>query len=794
MYYRSRSLLAAAVVSALTQLSAQAEETSDSADDTRLGAVTVTGTRGKARTVLDSPVPVDVLTAGDLKSAGASNGELGQALQTLLPSFSFPRQSNSGGADHVRAAQLRGMSPDQVLVLVNGKRRHTSALVNDSSKIGRGTAPVDFNSIPISAIKRIEVLRDGAGAQYGSDAIAGVINIILDDAPQGGEVSSTYGAYHTRQKAIGKTTNDGQNSLTTAKIGTRLGEEGGFIRGGTEYKDRNPTNRAGFDGFADTPGQRNYVMGDGVARDVNLWFNSEVPLGNGKAYSFGTYNQRHTTGAEFYRYPTDQPQFYPNGYLPQSLGDNTDLSATAGFKGLIGEDWDYDSSITHGRNRFESATERTLNVALGADSPTRFDTGDYELRQTTANLDSSRELRLGSRSFVLALGGEYRYENYLTYAGDAASYFGTGADGANGLRPSEEVDLDRNVFGSYAELSGDLTDRLLVDAATRWEHYDDAGSKLTGKLSGRYRLTEQLALRGAISNNFRAPSLAQVGFQHTTSNFGTGGTLTDIRVLSVNDPIARALGAEDLKPETSKNFSLGLTAQLSERFDASLDVFRIDVKDRITLSQRIGSDALEQYINNNLGVAGVHDVNFFTNAADTRTDGAELVLNYHQPWLDGQLGLTSAYTWNHTKVTKTKGTPSQLSALGIGDDALVGVEERNTLTDAAPRDRLMFSANWASQHWGLLGRLTRQGKTTRVFDFGDSQPEQTYNAVWQLDAEVQYTFTPTFDIAVGGNNLTDRYPERSNSQINYGGNLPYDVLSSIGTNGAYYYARATYGF
>ena len=795
MYQRSRSLLAVAIVSALTQFPAQAEETTPRADDdTRLGTVLVTGTRGTARTVLDSPVPVDVLTAADLKSAGASNGELGQALQTLLPSFSFPRQSNSGGADHVRAAQLRGMSPDQVLVLVNGKRRHTSALVNDSSKIGRGTAPVDFNSIPISAIKRIEVLRDGAGAQYGSDAIAGVINIILDDAPQGGEVSTTYGAYHTRQDAIDQTTTDGQNSLTTAKIGTRLGEDGGFVRGGTEYKDRNPTNRAGFDGFADTPGQRNYVMGDGVARDVNAWFNSELPLAGGKAYSFGTYNQRHTTGAQFYRYPSDQPQFYPNGYLPQSLGDNLDLSATAGFKGLIGEDWDFDSSLTHGRNRFESATRRTLNVTLGADSPTRFDTGDYELRQTTGNLDFSRELRLGGRSFVLALGSEYRYEHYLTTAGDAASYTGSGADGANGLRPSEEADLDRNVFGTYAELSGDLTDRLFVDAATRWERYDDAGSKLTGKLSARYRLNEQWALRGALSNNFRAPSLAQTGFQHTTSNFGTGGTLTDVRVLSVNDPIARALGAEKLDPETSKNFSLGLTAQLSERFDASLDVFRIDVKDRITLSQRIGSDALEQYINNNFGVAGVHDVNFFTNAADTRTDGAELVLNYHQPFFEGQLGLTGAYTYNHTKVTKTKGTPAQLSALGIGNDALVGVEERNTLTDAAPKDRFMVSANWASQHWGLLGRLTRQGETTRVFDFGDSQPEQTYSAVWQLDAEVQYKFTSAFDIALGGNNLTDNYPDRSNSQINYGGNLPYDVLSPIGTNGAYYYARATYGF
>ncbi|KPN90279.1 TonB-dependent receptor plug domain-containing protein [Pseudomonas nunensis] len=795
MYHRSRSLLAAAVVTAMAQLPVQAEETSARADDdTRLGTVLVTGTRGTARTVLDSPVPVDVLTAEDLKSAGASNGELGQALQTLLPSFSFPRQSNSGGADHVRAAQLRGMSPDQVLVLVNGKRRHTSALVNDSSKIGRGTAPVDFNSIPISAIKRIEVLRDGAGAQYGSDAIAGVINIILDDAPEGGEISTTYGAYHTHQDAIGKTTTDGQNSMTTAKIGTRLGEEGGFIRGGTEYKDRDPTNRAGFDGFADTPGQRNYVMGDGIARDVNAWFNSELPLAGGKAYSFGTYNERHTTGAEFYRYPSEQPQFYPNGYLPQSLGDNQDISATAGFKGLIGDDWDFDSSVTHGRNHFDSATRRTLNVTLGADSPTRFDTGEYELRQTTANLDFTRELRLAGRPFVLALGGEYRYENYLTFAGDEASYIGTGADGANGLRPSEEVDLDRNVFGTYAELSGDVTDRLFVDAATRWERYDDAGSKLTGKLSGRYRLTDQWALRGAVSNNFRAPSLAQIGFQNTTSNFGDGGTLTDIRVLSVNDPIARALGAEKLDPETSKNFSLGLTAQLSERFDASLDVFRIDVKDRVTLSQRIGSDALEQYINDNFGVAGVHDVNFFTNAADTRTDGAELVLNYHQPLYEGLLGLTTAYTYNHTKVTKTKGTPSQLTALGIGNDALVGVEERNTLTDAAPKDRFMISANWASQHWGLLGRLTRQGETTRVFDFGNSQPEQTYGAVWQLDAEVQYKFTPKFDIALGGNNLTDNYPERSKSEINYGGNLPYDVLSPIGTNGAYYYARATYGF
>jgi len=799
MSRRSCSLLSAAIVAALAQTPVFGQTSSDeeSTDNTtnKLDTVLVTGTRGKNRTVLDSPVPVDVLTAADLKSTGAVGGELGQALQTLLPSFNFPRQSNSGGADHVRAAQLRGMSPDQVLVLINGKRQHTSALVNDSSKIGRGTAPVDFNSIPISAIKRIEVLRDGAGAQYGSDAIAGVINIILDDAPEGGEVSTSYGAYHTHQDAIDRTTTDGRNSFTSAKIGTRLGEDGGFIRGGTEYKDRDPTNRAGFDGFADTPGQRNYVMGDGVARDTNAWFNSELPLGSGKAYAFGTYNQRHTTGAAFYRYPSEQPAFYPDGYLPQTLGKNLDLSATAGYKGLIGELWDFDASLTHGRNRFESSVRDTLNASLGADSPTSFDTGNYELRQSVANLDFTRELKLGQRSFVLALGSEYRYENYLTEPGDSASYVGTGADGGSGLRPSETVNIDRNVFGTYADLSGDLTDKLFVDAATRWERYDDAGSKLTGKLSGRYAFTDALALRGAISNNFRAPSLAQVGFQHTTTNLGDGGQLTDIRVLSVNDPVARALGAQDLKPETSKNFSIGLTAQLNDRFDMSFDVFRIDVKNRITLSQRIGGDALEQYIQNTVGVAGVHDVNFFTNAADTRTDGAELVLNCRQPWAGGQLGLTTAYTYNHTKVLSTKGTPSQLTALGIGSDALVGIEERNTLTDAAPKDRFVFTANWTDDTWGLLGRLTRQGETTRVFDFGDGDhPTQTYGAVWQLDAEAQYKVTRNLTVALGGNNLTDNYPARSNSQINYGGNLPYDVLSAIGTNGAYYYGRATYAF
>ncbi|WP_039747883.1 TonB-dependent receptor plug domain-containing protein [Solimonas variicoloris] len=802
----SVALLGAAAFAAVPALVQAADAPAAESADGDIQQIIVTGTRAKDRTVLDSAVPVDVITAQDLQAAGSVNGELGQALQVLLPSFSFPRQSNSGGADHVRAAQLRGLSPDQVLVLINGKRWHTSALVNDSSKIGRGTAPVDFNSIPINAVKRIEVLRDGAGAQYGSDAIAGVINVVLDDGADGGELAASYGLYHTREDAIDKTITDGQNVYSGAKIGTRLGDDGGFLRAGAEYKHRNPTNRAGYD-HADflidesNPawGQRNYAMGDGAARDVNLWFNGSLPVAIGEVYSFATYNHRNTTGYNFFRYNDEAPDVYPDGFLPQSLGENQDLGATAGLRGRIGTPWSYDFSVTHGRNQFDAGVRHTLNESLGTDSPKQFDTGTFELRQTTANLDFTRDLPIGARRFLLAFGGEYRYENYRTSPGDAASYAGTGAVGGGGLRPSDTANLDRNEGAFYLDLSGDIADRLFVEGAARYEHYDDAGGKLTGKLSGRYEFARQIALRGAVSNSFRAPSLAQVGFQSTTSNFGEGGTLNDIRVLSVNDPIARALGARRLDPETARNFSLGISGQLTEQFDYSLDVFHIDVDQRITLSTRIGDEDghLEQYIEDNFGVAGVQYVNFFTNAADTRTDGAELVLNYHQQLYGGRFGFSTAYTYNRNKVRSTEPTPAELQAIipGIGDDALVGVEERNTLTDASPRDRLVVSSDWRNAKWSLLGRLTRQGETTRVFDFGGGfHPTQTYGARWQLDAEVEYRITPQLALALGGDNLTDNYPERSNADINYGGNLPYDVLSPLGSNGAYYYERLTYSF
>ncbi|WP_018971745.1 TonB-dependent receptor plug domain-containing protein [Rudaea cellulosilytica] len=804
--------LSAAVALLLCGGHASAQQVAD-AQAANLDTIVVTGTRARNRTALDSTSPIDIVTADDLKAAGAVNGELGQALQTLLPSLNFPRQSNAGGADMVRSAQLRGLSPDQVLVLINGKRVHTSALVQTESTTGLGTTPVDLNAIPISAIKRVEVLRDGAGAQYGSDAIAGVVNIILDDSPHGGEITTSYGAYHTDFEPTKRTITDGQSSFTSAKFGTELGSGvGGFLRGGVEVNNHNATNRAGFDNFAgdSTPdnlkllGKVNYAAGDPKLENYSGWLNGALPLSDAATlYAFGTYAHRHSTGDNFFRYPDDAANvksIYPDGYRPVGLGSSDDIQGTAGVRGRLGE-WDYDASLTYGDNDFDYRLRNSLNASLGTASPTSFDTGEYEFAQTVANFDATRGVNLGGRDYTLALGAEARHENFQTHAGDPASYaigpvtgVPIGAQAGTNLTPADTADVSRNVQGVYAELSGNLSDALFVDAAVRYEHYDDFGSTTNGKLSARYEITPQFALRGAVSTNFRAPSLSQIGFESTSTGYDNNGNLIDSRILSVNNPIARALGAKPLQPEKSHNYSIGFTATPAEKFDVSLDIYKIDIDHRVVLSEQIGGDALTEFIASHFGIPGVQAVNFFTNAVDTSTKGADLVANYRLPLYEGTLTLTGSYSYADTHIERVADTPAELVALG-NDNVLFGLQSRNILTNAAPRNRGILSARWADSKWSLLGRATRQGSTTRVFDFGGGfTPTQTYAAKWQLDAEVEYKFTPTFSVAVGGINLTDNYPTRSSDDINYFGNLPYDIISPIGFNGAYYYARARLTF
>ncbi|MGD9968747.1 MAG: TonB-dependent receptor plug domain-containing protein [Hyphomonadaceae bacterium] len=778
-------------------------QTSESDEDT----IIVTGTRGRARSLIESPAPVDVLSSEDLRRSGAVSDELGQALAVLAPSFNFPRQSNSGSSDHVRGGQLRGLSPDQMLVLVNGRRRHTSAIVNSETKIGRGTAAVDFNTIPLGAIGRIEVLRDGAGAQYGSDAIAGVVNIILDERASGAELAVTYGAHVTDLDPINRSITDGETFTIDGSMGIGLGD--GFLRVGFDYESREATNRAGFDQIpffvAPTPanlalqGQRNYAEGDPEVEDWNLWFNGATRFGFGELYGFGTYGQRDTIGVTFFRYPDafdNVPEIYPQGFRPESLGFNEDVSLTTGLRRELGG-WDLDTSVTFGRNEFEYGVQNSLNASFGAASPTRFRSGAFTFEQTSFNADLVRsfEAPLFHGPLTLAIGAEFRNEAFESERGEPASYeagpfdLAIGAQGAPGLTPDDEADIERDVWSVYGEIGADVTERLFVEAAARYEDYSDFGEEVTGKFALLYRLSDAIRLRGTISNSVRAPALQQIGFSDTTLNFGAGRTLVRTRTLPVDNAIAQSLGAQALNPETSVNFSLGATARLSDNLTLTIDAFRIEVDDRITLSDRFFGPALEAFVQAQPGGGDIQSVRFFTNAIDTETEGVDIVLSYARPLFDGELELSAAYTYATTDIARFAPTPGQLTALDPSF-ALIGVEEINTIEEAAPDSKMILSAAWSNEDWRISGRLSRFDSTVRVFNFGGGfEPRQEYGAEYQLDGEAEYRLNAHASIAFGGANLLDEYPDRSSNDINFFGNLPYDILSPIGVNGRYLYGR-----
>lgn len=779
--------------------------------DAVLSEIVVTGTRLPSRTATEAPAPIDVLSRQDLVSTGSVGDELGQAIGVLVPSFNYPRQSNSGTSDHIRAGQLRGLSPDQTLVLVNGRRRHPSAIVNTETKIGRGTAAVDLNTIPLGAVGRVEVLRDGAGAVYGSDAIAGVINVILDERPSGFEVSTSYGVHRTDVGAPGETLTDGETFTFSASGGMPLGD-GGFLRAGADYRDRNATNRAGRDQIPffipATPanlalaGRRNYAEGDPAVEAFGLWFNAAVPLAGGELYGFGTAGRGDSEGATFFRYPdgTDNlTAVYPQGFLPITTGEDDDLGLTAGWRASLGS-WNSDASLTYGRNEFTYGVRNSLNASLGTATQREFRSGTYVFDQTSANLDLTRTVQLGSIETAVAVGLEYRHETYETRAGELASYvagplpLAIGAQGAPGLAPDDERSVSRDVGGAYVEVGLRLTERLLIEGAVRAETYSDFGETLTGKLAGSYAVTPNIHLRGAVSNNVRAPFLGQTAFTDRTVNFGVGGTLASTRTLPVSDPIARSLGAEDLREERAFNLSAGITAEPVSGLTLSLDAFRIQVDDRITLSDRFFGPALEAFVQAQPGGAGLQSVRFFTNAVDTETKGVDAVANWRIPFSAGQLTLAAAWSYAETKITGRRATPAALLALDP-TFALIGVEEVNTLEEAAPLWKALLSVEWSADRYRLLGRLNGYGSTVRVFNFGGGfEPRQEYGAETSLDLEGAFDVTENLTWTAGVSNLLDNYPDRSDAAINYFGNLPYDILSPVGINGRYLYTRLTARF
>lgn len=759
---------------------AYAEEPADAQASATIEEIVVVGSRSSGRNPLDSVVPVDVINAEEIASAH-SFGELGELLQALAPSFNIPRQSNSGAGDHVRAAQLRGMSPDHTLVLVNGKRQHVASVVALESAIGLGTNPFDFNTIPVNAIKRIEILRDGAGAQYGSDAIAGVINIVLKDGSEGGSFSSSYGEHHTDFAPTSDSITDGETFVVAGDYGFAIGDDGS-IRVGAEYRSRESTNRAGsgflpfFENF--TPANLAldpavvFAPGDGGSDDLSLFYNATLPIGELELYSFGRYNDRESEGTGFFRYPDafdSNSAVFPNGFRPITTGDNTDYSFAAGVRGT-NFDSDWDISLVRGSNQFESGVKNTSNPSLGAASPTKFDLGEFEFTQTTLNADVVRQFDVGgfASPLTFAYGLEFRWEDYETSAGDLASYqagpviAAIGAQAGPGLPPGSEADVDRFVYSAYLDLEANVTDRLTVGVAARYEDYDDVDSAVTGKISARFDINEILAFRAAVGTNYKAPSLAQIGYERVTTNFGNGGALEEFRLLPVSHPDAIANGAVDLKEEESTNISVGFVADFGPAFNVTVDYFEIDLDDRIFLLN-----------------AG-NNVQFFSNLVDTETKGFDIIASGVLPAGPGTFAWSASYNESETDAK---------------NPSVIGPEDLNTIEGKAPEDKWILSGNWYSDRWSVLLRLTQYGDTTRVFDFGGGfEPTQTYSTDVSVDLELGVNVTDEWKIAIGADNLTDEYPDESSDDINYFGHLPYDVLSPIGMNGSFYYLRTQFDF
>jgi iron complex outermembrane receptor protein len=781
-----------------------------------LDAVVAVGTRRPDRTATDAPVPVDVLTAADIQATGLT--ETAQIIQRLAPSVNFPRATVSDGTDHVRPATLRGLAPDQVLVLVNGKRRHNSALVNVNGSVGRGSTAVDLNAIPTSSIERIEILRDGAAAQYGSDAIAGVVNIVLKQ-----------GARRDALLSAGQTTQGDGRVLQVAGAGGRDIGERGYVTLSAEFRDRENTNRS----LPDTreqyfPGDPrntnraviNHRQGDSDSRDAGVFLNAALPLGDiVEAYAFGGLSRRDGESAGFFRRANDARtvrSLHPNGFLPLISTTIVDGSGVAGVRGNAAG-FRYDLSGVYGRNTFAFDVLNTNNVSMGNNSPTDFYAGTLRFDQTTLNLDLSRELGLGLPEAVnVAFGAEYRRDGYGIKEGDEASYKnggvpildgpqagGLAAVGAQvfpGFRPSDAKDVSRHNWAGYVDVEITPVRGLLLNVAARVEDYSDFGRTEDGKVAVRVEPVPGFALRGAVGTGFRAPSLGQSYFSSTATNFlviNGVNTPVDVRTFPAGSPEAAVLGATPLRPEESVNYSLGVAWEPARDLSLTVDGYRIDIDDRIVFSENFTGTAIRQLFEA-AGFVGVTGGRFFTNAIDTRTTGLDVVLQYARRVGDGMLRFTGGGNLTKTEVlTDSVETPPQLTGLG---EVLFGRVERGRLERGQPRSSVNLSLNYALERLTVNLNNRRFGEVSVFGAAPEGSPtntDQTFGARWITDLDVGYRVTGGLTAAVGANNLLGVYPERNfrsptGADNSNAGIFPYNQISPFGFNGAFYYVRLSW--
>ena len=599
---RSSILLAGVALGTLVSLPsmAQSDATPDQAATATSAATTastdpaqseiiVTGTRATGRTRLDSVSPVDVLSAKDLQNQGTT--ETAAALANVAPSIDFPRAAVTDATDAIRPATLRGLSPDQTLVLINGVRAHPSALLNINGSIGRGAAAVDLNTIPTAALESIEVLRDGASALYGSDAIAGVVNLRLRQDTTGGGASVNFGGYDTNVPAnrAPRHTVDGGTVTASLWQNLPLGNNGGYLDLTGEFVNREPTNRGDTD-IRNAPPVIRSRYGDPFVRQYTGYANLGLPIGDSgwQLVGWGGYQYRRSESAAFPRNPSNSGNVlsvYPNGFLPIIQTFSRDLTVTGGLKGAIGS-WDTSLLASYGKNTIDYNTIQSINASIGATSQHDFYDGKASYDQFVVNLDTSHDYSLGAASeLTVAAGAEYRREGYSLGAGEPNSYFGSGAQGFPGFSPANEVNQHRDNVSGYLDLEGKFA-TVSLGVAGRVEHYSDFGTTANGKLSARWDITPAFALRGGIQTGFRAPSLQQEYFTSIASIIQDGNVILTGTFPSVS-PTARILGGLPLEPEKSTNYSAGFVYR-NGGFNLTVDAYEIDIRNGLALSQNIG--------------------------------------------------------------------------------------------------------------------------------------------------------------------------------------------------------------
>ncbi|MDR7114603.1 TonB-dependent receptor [Caulobacter sp. BE254] len=826
-----------------------------------LEGVIVTGVRGMRRTVADSPAPVDVISSEQLTATGKVG--LKEVLNTLIPSFNLPGINGGGTSWTVRAVTMRGLNGDQALFLVNGKRRHGTALINNLARVGRGGAPVDLDLIPASAIERIEVLRDGASAQYGSDAIAGVVNIILKKDAEGGSFSYTGG-----QNYLG----DGDTRSATLNYGLPLGHQGGFVQLALNWKNNEAASRSVpsraqylYQPTVTTVGGVTTVTPDprDATADRYSWghgygpgeedilaasYNAELPWRDLTLYSTGTLSHRASkknTGSFLPNLapvagvtpgrPQNRnslPEVYPDGFNALRRIFELDFQTTLGARGQA-RGWDWDLSTTFAQDHAQLDGQNTLNATLGPASPTYFHLSTHQFQQWTTNFDVTRAFEgLLPHPVQVSWGLEQRYEHFRIEPGDEASYAvgdyvipagqpfaglrpNPGLASYAGTAPEDAGSVSRNVYAAYVDVGTNLTDNWYVGVAGRHERYTgDVGDTTSGKLTTRWEFLPGYAVRATVSNGFRAPSLAQSVFASSTINGNLcaaapnnvfrglpctpGEYLTfPTKVLRADSAEARALGATPLKPETSTNYSFGITAEPTSRLRVTLDAYQIDIDDRIVDTSNLDLSAAQLASQPALapllarfpqGLAAT----YYTNAVSTRTTGVDLVGEYaFDLGVFGRLNLNAAYAFNKTKITQRIDTPAVLKAVNP-NLVLFDRQKIADLTVGTPRKKLILGALWSRDTVTASLRTTRYGQYTEAGTSADL--DRTYSAKWVTDLDIAWDVRPTTNIAIGANNLFDEHPDKIGVINPDTGMNQFGIFSPFGITGGYYYARLTQRF